>query len=409
MSFCKFFKTDNSIYYKELNTTISGLFSLHSISICFINLFIIDKYQGKNTFTCQIFNNVWNIKWFDFKIKEKTFFLINTKALNLNKKSHLGDFLELWEYSSSNNTKRKSIFYFPEVGEIWDFNCSNFAKNKELGTVIICAGFKIFLFNPPLLIPQFTVLIKGVCYISLINIYQWKMDCNCSTIVTGDIRGNLIIYNLFNNISIIRIFHNSNKNVPISIIKIILMDISAKKVKFVISSGYDGTIKIWDLEQYKNALVEICFSKRWIIDIQWYSSEIYDNIFLISFENGFVSFWNILTGTVFNIKFIHQIAIWKTIQRYQIFMSIGEDSDINIIEINSPFLLDLKHLRFFQSNKAFGKSFSNAKLGLNCLQSLKRNFFLGAIGISPSMQKEFLVNLSGNAGILIFYKFKINL
>nr|UXY88316.1 hypothetical protein Cry52Nrm2_p125 [Cryptomonas curvata] len=409
MCFCKFFATDNSIYFKELNTTISGLFSLHSISICFINLFIIDKYQGKNTFTCQIFNNVWNIKWFDVKLKEKTFFLINTKLLNCNEKSWSGDFLELWEYSSSNNIKRKSIFYFPNVGEIWDFSCSNCASNKGLGSVIICAGFKIFLFNSPLLIPQFTLLIKGVCSISLINIYQWKMDCSCSTIVTGDIRGNLIIYNLFKDISIMRIFHNSNKNVPISIIKILLMDISTKKANFVISSGYDGTIKIWDLERQTNALVEIIFSKRWIIDIQWYSSEIYDSTFLISFENGFVSFWNILTGAVFNIKFIHQIAIWKTIQRYQIFISIGEDSDINMIEINSPFFLDLKYLLFFQNNKAFNKNFSNAKLGLNCLQSLKRNFFLGAIGISPSMQKEFLINLSGNAGILIFYKFKINL
>ena len=395
--------------FKELSNNISGIFSLNSILISFREIKISKHYQGENLFLYHVYQNVWDIKWFDLVVKRKLFFLISTKALVSFEKSWNGDFLELWEYTLKNKIKKKSLIYLPFIEEIWDFVWNISEHNTErLGTVLICCGFKILIFDLPKVLPQFMFLKKGLCSISLMNIYQWKIDCKHSKVITADIRGSITVFNLKDNFYMIRFFHNSSKNVPVNIIKIFLFHKLSRKIRFLISAGYDGIIKLWDIEKPTSVVAEIFFPKRWINDIQLFSQRNYYSIFSISFENGFISYWNVITGTVFNIKFLHQISTWKAIQLECILFLIGEDGDLNIIEINSPFFLDKKFLFFLQTTKYFHTNFLFSKFRFNCLQSLSRNFFLKAIGLSPFIEKDFLITTSGNSGILIFYKFTLN-
>nr|UXY87813.1 hypothetical protein CcurKRNrm2_p122 [Cryptomonas curvata] len=406
MSFLNFFTNGYYGYFKESSNIISGIFSLQSILIFLKEILINKNNQGKNLFACHIYQNLWKIKWFDLNVKQKNFFLINSKAFLPLKKTWQGDFLELWEYNLNNKIKKKSIIHIFFIEEIWDFAWNAYVNDtKNLGTIIICCGFKILFFSLPNNLPQFISLNKGLYSISLINIYQWKIDSNFSNIITGDIRGNVVIFDLTKKFSIIKFFHNCNKNIPVNIVKIFVLHQLSIKVNFVISAGYDGNIKLWKIENSLNMVAEIFFSKRWISDIELYCHKNYNTIFLISFENGFVSYWNIITGTIFNFKFVHQLAIWKTIQVYQAIVSVGEDGDINFIEMNAPLFLDSKILFFLQISKFFNKNFSSLKFKLNCLQSLNRNFFLSTIGVSPSIHKNFLITVGGNSGILLFYKF----
>jgi WD40 repeat protein len=405
MNFLNIFRNSYCGYFKESSNLTTSTFSLYSILVSLREIIVNKNNQGKNLFVYHTYQNLWKIKWFDSGIKQNFFFLINSKALISQKKIWLGDFLELWEYNFCDKIKKKSIINFSYVEEIWDFTWnSSINDGKKLGTVIICCGFRILFFNVPKNLPQFIYLIKGLFSISLINVYQWKIDSDHLIIITGDIKGNIVIFNLIKKFSIIRFFHNSNKNIPVNIIKIFLLRQLNKKTNYVISAGYDGIIKLWNIENIVQVVAEIFFSKRWINDIEWCYHKNYSNLFLITFENGFISYWNVVTGTIFNFKFTHQLAIWKTDQIYQVMISIGEDGDLNLIELNAPFFLDSKILFFLQISKFFYKNFQNLKFKLNCLQSMNRSFFLSTIGISPYINKNFLILVGGNSGILISYK-----
>ena len=60
--------------FKELSNNISGIFSLNSILISFREIKISKHYQGENLFLYHVYQNVWDIKWFDLVVKRKLFF-----------------------------------------------------------------------------------------------------------------------------------------------------------------------------------------------------------------------------------------------------------------------------------------------------------------------------------------------
>nr|UXY87321.1 hypothetical protein 1634Bnrm2_p121 [Cryptomonas sp.] len=394
------------IKFRELSYLVSGIYNLFFFSNILHKISIFKTRQGKNLFFCQSFQNIWIIEWFNVKLIGRTFFSTCTKVLKSKKKSSLGDFLEIWEYSYRNKIKRKGLFYFPSVGEIWDLKwIGSRKKDDKFGCLVICYGFKLFLISVPNLISQFTRVLRISYCISLVNIYQWKMCCGCFNAITGDLRGNIIIYNLFDNFSWTRIFHNPNKNTPISILRIFLHDDINQKVRFLISGGYDGIMKIWDLEELTIPLIEICFPKRWIIDIRIYSQFIGNNILLISFDNGFLSFLCILTKELINVNFGHQISTWYSIVNSDTLISVGEDGNINVIELNAPFQAGIMALILLESSKCFFKGPLSIKSISRCLQSVDKHFSLKTIAKSSFIEGNIILAIGGSSGILIFYSF----
>ncbi|AEA38980.1 hypothetical protein CPARA_2gp322 (nucleomorph) [Cryptomonas paramecium] len=332
----------------EISNTFSNIFNKYLFFQNIHRFYQVSNVRSKNVFLLQDFQSIWNILCLNDYAK-KNLLVITTKVLFFGSKVHSGDFFEIWECDFIKNSKKKGLIYISFMGEIWDIKW--YKNSKNIPILIVCYGSVLFFINLPFLHPQFVSLSKGLCFIPLVNIYQWKINTDEFDIVSGDIHGNIIIYNFYFGLSVIHILYNLIQKIPTSTVKIFPYDNSFKKARFVIAAGYDGFVKIWDLNMPNNSITEISFPKRRITDISINLSDTETGVLWLGVENGFLLHWNIISNKLCHVELGNQGSTWVIIKKSKYLFFIGEDGVVFFIKANflssqKTFFLNFKHIFF---------------------------------------------------------------
>nr|UXY86910.1 WD40 repeat-containing protein [Cryptomonas paramecium] len=383
----------------EISNISSNIFNKHLFFKGVCRFYQINNIRSENVFSVQNFQSIWNIQCLNYCVK-KSLLVITTKVLFSGPKVYSGDFLELWESDFMKNSKKKGLIYIPFMGEIWDIKW--YKSSKKTPILIICYGSALFFIDLPFLYPQFFFLSKGLCFIPLMNIYQWKIDSNEFDIVSGDIHGNIVIYNLYYNLSVAHVLYNLIQKIPISTVKIFPYNNNFfKKAKFIIASGYDGFVKIWDLNILNNSIMEISFPRR-IVDISIDLCDMEVGTFWLGIENGFSVNWNIISNKLCNVELGNQGSTWVITKKSKYVFFLGEDGVLSFIKANffscrRIFSLTLEHIFFFNTY--------NMSLNWNYLQSIENFFCIKAFDINICSNGNYMFIIGGINGILCFYKY----
>jgi WD40 repeat protein len=385
---------------KELSYLCSRIFNSYFLKINEKKNNFFFFQEGNKIFSGQIFKN---LKTFDISYdpdKEKFLFILNTKQLNFIDNSNENNFLELWEYSKKNKLRRKSRFFLSKE-EIWDLKWNDFSKKKRKKLIAICCGYKIKIIEISNFYPQFTTIFPYSAIIYLIDVFQWIISWSCCRLISGDIYGKLIFYKLKKNLFIEQIHKKAHCNSPISALKFFH---KSNKKRFFISGGFDGSVKIWDLDNYIKPLIQINYLNLRIFTFNFIVEKFENLLIFVGLDNGFFSIFSLNQKFEIFYHFNNQGNIFGLEVKKNLMAIIGKDGSVNLIEFNSPFLLKKTSLFLFYLQKPIINSVSKFRNTINLYQSQKKKFSNVFLSLNLISKKNYFL-ISGNmTGVFNFFK-----
>ncbi|AFP65458.1 hypothetical protein CMESO_288 (nucleomorph) [Chroomonas mesostigmatica CCMP1168] len=393
---------------KELSYFFSRIYNFHFFpkkKLLFCFFFI---REGDKMFTSQTFENIWKIEFLSVSKKKNNneYIILTTKKIAPKPKKKAFNFIEIWEYSEKNKLKRKSRLCF-NGNEIWDIGWNQLIQRnikKNFGTIALCCGFSLKIIEIPNFLPSRLEIFSFSINIDLINIFQWKMCWKNSEIVTGDIGGKIISYNLGRKLYIKQIINYAHKNLPIGSLKIFFSKGPVGK-KFLVTGGFDGYVKLWNLKDSFMNLFQINFFSSKILSLD-FSFENFGNLgIFIGLDNGFFSTVFLKNDFLTSIQFNHTSNLLGIKIKKNLIFTLGEDGELSILEINTPFLPERVSLNLLSSHNLLFHlkfKFKNKNSGL---QNLKKKFFSKNLNGKFVPPNNYIVSSGGNSGIIVFHRF----
>lgn len=361
--------------------------------------------NGNKIFGGQTYKSVWRS---DSCIgnKEKSLYLaLILKKKSFKKKIWDYDFIEIWEYSEKNKLKCKSLLYFKDV-ELWDLKWkNNFSKKKSLGAIVVCCGFVVKVLEIPKFIPFYLEVDSCSLNINIINIFHWVINWSCCEIVAGDINGQLIFYKFKKRLSIKQILPAAHKNSPIGALMNFFGNESSKS-KFLVTGGFDGYVKLWHLNVQIKPIVQINFSSCRILDLDFFSKKFGTLGIIIGLDNGFFSIVSFTDEIVVSLQFSHQGSTTGLKTDKNIFFTTGEDGDLVLLEYNLPFFKKTTSCLFFCHKLAINLKLK-PKVSNVCFQTTNRRFCITTCASDFIGMNKYILNITGNSGVIIFYSFSL--
>mmetsp|Transcript_40724 Transcript_40724/g.83287 ORF Transcript_40724/g.83287 Transcript_40724/m.83287 type:complete len:408 (+) Transcript_40724:144-1367(+) len=392
--------------FQEIPYTSSRLFNnyIFKKSGYLKNFSFVD--YGNSGLTGQTFRKIGSVDWINCESSCFFSFIVTTKNVKINEKKIQGDSLELWEHSVRNGLTKISTLLLSNKEEIWNLKWERCKKKKKWGVLILFCGFNIRILEIPRILPKFNIVSKESFIVNLANVFHWKFEGNKNIIITGDLSGKITIFNFRQNFYWKQLNHSHKNFSPIGGIKT-LFNNNKKEFRYLISGGYDGIVKIWDLKKTETPIKKFYFPKRWIIDLNFYCPYPGDLLLLVNFDNGFLSFHTFSLDTNPNQIFCNQAGVWGLFFRSNNLITAGKDGFINLIEINSPSLRTKISLRGFFSIFLFLLNNSKPRLANTNLQSEGGKFQNKVICSKILKKREKIIGTFGNSGILIFTKLRV--
>jgi WD40 repeat protein len=240
--------------------------------------------------------------------------------------------------------------------------------------------------------------------ITLIDVFQWIISWSCCSLLSGDIRGKLIFYKLKKHYFIEQIYTASYKNSPISAIKFFSR---IKKKKIFISSSFDGSLKIWDIENSLQPLLEINYLNLKIFDINFISQSFDNLLIFVGLDNGFFSIFCLTKKIEVFFQYNNQGNLLALKINKNLIVMTGNDGSLNLTEFNSPFLSKKTSLFLFFLIKPILNSNLKSKTTIIQCQNLKKKFSNNILNIKL-ISKENYILISGNiSGVINFFKLNL--
>ncbi|ABW97918.1 hypothetical protein HAN_1g74 (nucleomorph) [Hemiselmis andersenii] len=399
MSF--FFLTNKKKKIQEISCLASQIFSF----------FFFDKFNqkkkffitplGNKIFSCHFFKSLWKLDTFFCK-KEKILYFLCSFKNSKKRKTQYSDFIQLWQFSDKKIIKKKSICFLNQ--EIWDIKW-NTSDKANRGILILCCGFNLKILKVSKIFPKFLNFFSVSLSINLFGIFQWKLSFSSSDLAVGDISGKIILYNLKETLSIKEIHKSAHNNSPINCLEIFYGH--KKKSRYLISGGFDGYIKLWDLNEWHKPFFQINFLNRQILNIKPNSYRFRIPFILVGLDNGFISFISLSKNFEVFIQFHHQGNSGDLNFLGNKIFSIGQEGDLVVMDLISPLKIENKFLKFDFLYKEALKENLKPNFRNNFLQVVGNKFSTKILKISSFFKSEILLKISGKSGILIFLKFQL--
>jgi hypothetical protein len=379
---------------------------LHSPTMgffCLNRLLFFKKYlsyfSGKKLKIYNVYKNIdlllcgENLEW-EFKIS--VIKIKNKKIIDKNK----GLFLEIWQKSIQHTMKKITLISINKNWRIWDLKLvTHFNKNKNIGFLLLLSGSKILIIEMPRILPPFLFFNNFSFELELLNIFQWNMDIKKFQIATGDISGKIIFINLKKKFSWIQLQHNLYKKTAIGSLKLITYT-DGKPCRFLLSGGFDGYLKIWNINESFSVIQQIFFSKRWVLNIIP-SYEIKKRIFFfLSLDNGIVIMFTFDLKFCYSLKFSNKGGSWKFLNFKNLVIIPGKDGTVNFLEFDGP-NYKLNYLNFVFSKSPNFRGEKKYKLNDSFFQIVSSRFFIKNAKILSKVQKKLDLIFLCKTGLLI--------
>lgn len=313
-------------------------------------------------------------------------------------------FLEIWQKSMHRTMKKISLISINKNWRIWDLKWVNhFNKNKKLGFLFLLSGSKIIIIEIPRIMPPFLFFNNFSFKLELLNIFQWNMDIENFQIATGDISGKIVFINLKKNFSWIQLQHSSHKKTAIGSLKLLAYK-NRKTCRFLLSGGFDGYLKIWDLKESFSVIQQIFFSKRWLLDIIP-SYEIKKKIFFfLSLDNGIVVMFTAELRFCYSLKFSNKGGSWKILNSNNLVIIPGQEGTINFLEFDGP-NYKLNYLNFIFSKSPNFKGEKKHRIIDSFFQITSSKFFIKNAKLCSKTRKNLNLIFLCKTGLLILMDF----
>jgi len=344
---------------------------------------------------------IWQFDLFFCPTENNLYFVCIQKNRNIVNIKNTPDFVEIWRYCRMLTFKKKCCLFLSE--EVWDLKWSKL-NQKQQKIIVLCFGFDLKIFEMPKIYPQYTKLISASMYIKLIGVFQWKLSWSGPNLAVGDINGKIVLYEFEKTLSLCQIGSAVHTNSPISCLNIFSGEKS--NTKYLISGGFDGYVKLWNLSDRSKPIFQINYYNRRIMSV---SSNI-DNfgfpVIFTGLDSGYFSIVSLSVNFDTNIQFGHQGGFSESVLENEQIYSVGCDGDFVISDLIFPSYA--KH--FFLDSKFFHKILSRQTIRPNAknfiLQTCGTRFANKLIRINQIPNKRSLALLTGNAGVLLFLNFK---
>jgi hypothetical protein len=175
----------------------------------------------------------------------------------------------------------------------------------------------------------------------------------------------------------------------------------------LISGGFDGYVKFWDINRFSLPIFQINFSNRQIYNIKSNSCFCKIPLIFVGLDNGFFSCVSLIENSEVSVKFHHQGNLGNIGFFSNKIFSVGQEGDLVIVDIISPLKNENNNLNLNFLQKKFLIEKKKQNFRNYFLQSIDNKFSTQILEITPFFRTRFLLKIAGKAGVLFFFNYKI--